>query len=107
MDALGDFGGFNDALFLIFGSISLVYSSRIFKASIAGELSYVSKDVKNNEISSIVEKMSSENSPALDQEDLFKLNKWMKQGISKLKVSFYYALCFTKICCRKNRKFRL
>ena len=40
MDLLGDFGGFNDALFLIIGSMSLVYSSKIFNASIAEEISY-------------------------------------------------------------------
>ena len=38
MDVLGDFGGFNDALFF-FGSLSLAsYSSKIYQASIAAEL---------------------------------------------------------------------
>ena len=40
MDVLGDFGGFNESLFLIIGSASLLYSSRLFNASIAEELSY-------------------------------------------------------------------
>ena len=40
MDVLGDFGGFNESLFLIIGSLSLFYSSRLFKASVAQELSY-------------------------------------------------------------------
>ena len=40
MDVLGDFGGFNESLFLIIGSFSLIYSSKLFNASVAGELSY-------------------------------------------------------------------
>ena len=51
MDLLGDFGGFNDALFLIIGSISLVYSSKIFKASIAQELEY--QQIENEKGSTI------------------------------------------------------
>ena len=40
MDVLGDFGGFNESIFLIIGSLSLLYSSRLFNASVAQELSY-------------------------------------------------------------------
>ena len=40
MDVLGDFGGFNESLFLVIGSASLLYSSKLFNASVAEELSY-------------------------------------------------------------------
>ena len=40
MNLLGDFGGFNESLFIIIGSFSLLYSSRLFNASVAEELSY-------------------------------------------------------------------
>ena len=38
MDLLGDFGGFNDALFFFGGILLVSYSSKIYMASIAAEL---------------------------------------------------------------------
>ena len=38
MELLGDFGGFNDALFFIIGALMSLYSSRMYLASIATEL---------------------------------------------------------------------
>ena len=68
MDLLGDFGGFYEALFLIIGSVGLLYNSQFFRASIAEELNYQDEKqnisdsiVKDNEISNIVAKIYSEN----------------------------------------------
>ena len=38
LDLLGDFGGFNDALFFFGGIFLASYSSRMFMSSIAAEL---------------------------------------------------------------------
>ena len=35
LEALGDFGGLNDALFLIIGSISTAYSAQFYASSLA------------------------------------------------------------------------
>ena len=35
LELLGDFGGFNDALFLIIGTLSSFYASQMYQASIA------------------------------------------------------------------------
>ena len=35
LEALGDFGGLNDALFLIIGSISTAYSAKFYSSSLA------------------------------------------------------------------------
>ena len=32
---LGDFGGFNDAIFFIFGTLMTTYSAKMFKSSVA------------------------------------------------------------------------
>ena len=67
-DVLGDFGGFNESLFLIIGYASLLYSSKIYKASIAEELSYQDRKFSGstNEINGIIEKINSENSIPLN-----------------------------------------
>ena len=43
LSLLGDFGGFTDALALIFGLISSVYSAKMFNAAIAEEIPYSPK----------------------------------------------------------------
>lgn len=40
MALLGDFGGFNDALILILGTLMAVYSSKMYQSAIASELPY-------------------------------------------------------------------
>ena len=42
LSLLGDFGGFTDALALIFGLFASVYSTKMFNAAIAQEIPYVS-----------------------------------------------------------------
>ena len=41
LSLLGDFGGFTDALALIFGLFASVYSTKMFNAAIAQEIPYV------------------------------------------------------------------
>jgi len=47
MAALGDFGGFNDGLILVFGSILTIYSSRMYEARISSELPVIEKKPQN------------------------------------------------------------
>ena len=42
LNLLGDFGGFSDALALIFGLFFSFYSTNMFKATIAGEIPHAS-----------------------------------------------------------------
>ena len=39
-DLLGDFGGFNEAFFMIIGSVLAVYSARLYEDSISRELPF-------------------------------------------------------------------
>ena len=43
MELLGDFGGFNDALFMLVGLVSSFYGAQMYQAAIARELKYQNK----------------------------------------------------------------
>ena len=69
--ALGDFGGFNDALFLIIGSLSTAYSSKFFNAKIAQELKYKDNNQgqslqEKTEIRKLMQKVNSNDFSSLD-----------------------------------------
>ena len=40
LSLLGDFGGFTDALALIFGLFASIYSAKMFNAEIAGQMPF-------------------------------------------------------------------
>ena len=113
MDVLGDFGGFNDALFF-FGSLSLAsYSSKIYQASIAAELPTKSskklKKVKKKEINELYRKINSEDFISLNTEDIKTLKKSIENNnpIQKLQIPLLKVLCYFRICCRKDPYLRV
>lgn len=43
LELLGDFGGFNDALFMLVGLVSSFYGAQMYQAAVAQELQYNDK----------------------------------------------------------------
>ena len=108
MDLLGDFGGFNDALFFFGGLFLASYTSRIYSASIAAELPIKNnkklKTSKKKEISELYHKIKSGETRSLNTVDLQTINKSIEYNSSgkKLKVPLLKVLCYFRMCCRKD-----
>ena len=109
MDLLGDFGGFNDAIVFIVSTLFASYGARMYEDSIAKRLKITPKKKfranHDAQIEAFRTKISDSQNDmlSLNQKDLQTLHSIIKTSTEKLKIPFIKALCYMKLCCRKDR----
>ena len=106
MNLLGDFGGFNDATIMIVGFIMSYYSARMFLAEIASGIPYSRVGENHDQISSLKDKIQSEDAKPLDKADLETFGSAVNQ-LEYLKTPFYKALFYFDCICRRDRHKRV
>lgn len=107
LGALGDFGGFNDAIVFLISSFMGVYSAKMYVAQIAAETPVFKKRSKASQesVSRLRDKMS--RGERLGGTDMTTLQDYLVKGTEKLKTPFWTALCFSNLCYRRDRHLRI
>ena len=88
LDLLGDFGGFNGSVFMLFSFVTTAYSSKMYRNQISQEIPIQRKKLRQGTKQAIVRfrsKFSSvEDSPTLEQSDINTLNHSIKEIAKRL-----------------------
>ena len=107
-DLIGDFGGFNDAMFLLIGLVITFYSAKAYENKIASELPVVNKKIKPTlaaNFDRFRSKFSGEDVDepitSLDQDDCRVLTKAVKVGTKTAKLPFWRAIFCSNSCSKK------
>ena len=107
MDLLSDFGGFNDALFFIVSTLISAFSARMYESSLSSEIWNQTKSLKKQDkINNLRSKIVSQENFELNQSNYATLQRVIEHGSEQLKIPMWKMLCYFKLCCRKDGKYR-
>lgn len=116
LSLLGDFGGFTDALSLILGTLTSIYSAKMYQAAIASELPaesvnsrrffHASSEATREDYRQLCRSINLGNQ--LSRSDLSLIHKAISWTSQRLKApSFYKQLCWVGLLCRKDKRVRM